>query len=158
PPGPGRSFAAARPDRVRHPGSVRVPPRMAAGRSGNLGQPLHNAPRAAVRRDRNARPAPGHNARPRIDARRGRLKKAAQMTPNVLRDAVTEDFQVIDLGDYLRSAPGALGKVARQLRHALENIGFLLVVNHGVADDLTEGIVEQARRFHAMPLAEKIRL
>ena len=49
----------------------------------------------------------------------------------------------------MRGEAGALARVAEQLRHALENIGFLIVVNHGIAPELTDGIVEQARRFHA---------
>jgi isopenicillin N synthase-like dioxygenase len=83
---------------------------------------------------------------------------SSQITLEMLRDAGTEDFPVIDLGDYVRGAPGALDRVASQLRYALENIGFLIVINHGVAADLIEGIVEQAQRFHSMPLAEKIKL
>lgn len=82
----------------------------------------------------------------------------SQITVEMLKDARTEEFPVIDLSDYFRGAPGALDSVARQLRYALENIGFLIVVNHGVDAELIDGIVEQARRFHAMPLAEKVKL
>jgi len=76
----------------------------------------------------------------------------------MLKGAGIEDFPVVDLEDYLRGKPGALDRVARQLRDALEHIGFLIVVNHGVAAELIDGIVEQARRFHAMPLVEKIKI
>jgi isopenicillin N synthase-like dioxygenase len=79
-----------------------------------------------------------------------------QITLDMLRGAETENFPVIDLSDYARRAPGSLDKVARQLRHALENIGFLIVVNHGVAAELIEGIIEQARRFRALPWVEKV--
>jgi isopenicillin N synthase-like dioxygenase len=81
-----------------------------------------------------------------------------QITLEMLKDADTESFPVIDLGDYVRGEPRALGKVAGQLRYALENIGFLIIINHGVDAELTSGIVEQARRFHALPHAEKIKL
>jgi isopenicillin N synthase-like dioxygenase len=81
-----------------------------------------------------------------------------QITLEMLKDADTESFPVIDLGDYVRGEPRALGKVAGQLRYALENIGFLIIINHGVDAELTGGIVEQARRFHALPHAEKIKL
>ena len=40
-----RPPAVARPDRARHPTRVCLSPRMARGRSGHLGQPLHHAPR-----------------------------------------------------------------------------------------------------------------
>lgn len=83
---------------------------------------------------------------------------SSTITPEMLRDAETEDFPVIDLGDYLHGAPGALDKIGRELRCALENIGFLIVVNHAVPAGLVAGIVEQARRFHALPMADKLRL
>lgn len=83
---------------------------------------------------------------------------SAAITLDMLRSATSEDFPVIDLGAYMRGEAGALANVAAQLRHALENIGFLIVVNHGVAPELTDGIVEQAKRFHAMPMAEKLKL
>jgi isopenicillin N synthase-like dioxygenase len=83
---------------------------------------------------------------------------SSQITLDMLKAANAEDFPVIELSDYVAGVPGALDEVARQLRHALENIGFLIVVNHGVDADLTDGILEQARRFHALPLAEKVKL
>ena len=81
-----------------------------------------------------------------------------QITLDMLKGADTEGFPVIDLDDHVRGEPRAPGKVARQLRYALQNIGFLTIINHGVDAELTSGIVEQARRFHALPHAEKIKL
>jgi isopenicillin N synthase-like dioxygenase len=83
---------------------------------------------------------------------------SAEISLDLLRGAGSESFPVVDLADYRREAPGALADVARQLRYALEHIGFLIVVNHGVDFALIAEIVEQARRFHALPLAEKLKL
>jgi isopenicillin N synthase-like dioxygenase len=83
---------------------------------------------------------------------------SAAITLDMLRAASSADFPVIDLGDYRRGDEGALWRVAAELRRALENIGFLIVVNHGVAAELTDGIVDEARRFHALPLDEKLKL
>src|SRR5712691_2103334 len=80
------------------------------------------------------------------------------ITLAMLRAASSEEFPVIDLGAFRRGDAGALGRVAAELRDALENIGFLIVVNHGVAPTLTDGIVAEARRFHALPLGEKLNL
>ena len=77
---------------------------------------------------------------------------------DLLASAESDDFPVIDLGEYRTGRPGALADVARQLCDALENIGFLIVVNHGIGADLLDGIVEETRRFHALPLAEKAAL
>jgi len=83
---------------------------------------------------------------------------SAAITLDMLHSASSADFPVIDLGGYMHSEAGALARVAEQLRYALENIGFLIVVNHGIAPELTDGIVEQARRFHAQPMSEKLKL
>lgn len=80
------------------------------------------------------------------------------ITLDMLRAASSEEFPVIDLGAYRRGGAGALADVAAQLRHALENIGFLIVVDSGVPAELTDGIVEQTRRFHALPMTEKLKL
>jgi isopenicillin N synthase-like dioxygenase len=80
------------------------------------------------------------------------------ITLEMLRAASSAEFPVIDLGAYMRGDAAALDRVAAQLREALENIGFLIVVNHGVSPALTDGIVEEARRFHALPLGEKLAL
>src|SRR4051812_13034189 len=82
----------------------------------------------------------------------------ALITLNMLRSASTDEFPVIDLGGYMRRDAGALAHVAGQFRHALENIGFLIVVNHGIAPELTDGIVEQAKRLHALPISEKLKV
>ncbi|MGH7365015.1 MAG: isopenicillin N synthase family dioxygenase [Candidatus Rokuibacteriota bacterium] len=55
---------------------------------------------------------------------------------------------VLDLGPYLGGAPGALAAIAAELRHALEEIGFLILVNHDVPPDLIDRTFAEARRFH----------
>lgn len=80
---------------------------------------------------------------------------AAPITLEQLQMAGSDDFPVLDLDAYVTDMPGALAEAAGWLRDALENIGFLIVVNHGIAADLLDGIVSETRRFHALPLAEK---
>src|SRR5689334_8514550 len=83
---------------------------------------------------------------------------SAAITLDMLRAGSSDEFPVIDLGPYIGGEEGALARVAGELRRALENIGFLIVVNHGIAPELTDGIVEQARRFHALPMPEKLKV
>src|SRR5207245_9779705 len=54
--------------------------------------------------------------------------------------------------------PGALERVAAELAHACENVGFFYALNHGVADELIARAFAASRRFHALPLAEKLAL
>jgi isopenicillin N synthase-like dioxygenase len=46
--------------------------------------------------------------------------------------ADTGRIPVIDLGPYLAVVPEAGARTARELRHALTEIGFYFIVNHGI--------------------------
>jgi len=65
---------------------------------------------------------------------------------------------VIDLGPYLAGEPGALDHAAVELRHALTEIGFYTIVNHGVPSALVHEVYRQVARFHARPLDEKLKI
>ena len=65
---------------------------------------------------------------------------------------------VIDLGPYLAGESGALDRVAAELRHALTDIGFYSIVNHGVPSALVDEVYRQVARFHARPLDEKLKI
>ena len=75
------------------------------------------------------------------------------------RHAYTDSaLPVIDFGPYIAGVPRALEVTAAALRYALENIGFFLMINHGVPPQLIEQTFAEARRFHALPLADKMAL
>jgi len=65
---------------------------------------------------------------------------------------------VIDLGPYFAGVPGALEITAVELRQALETIGFFIIVNHGVPQDLIDRTFAAAQRFHDQPLEAKMAL
>src|SRR5262249_47449224 len=65
---------------------------------------------------------------------------------------------VIDLGPCLADEPGALDRAAAELRHALTEIGFYSIVNHGVPSALVDDVYRQVSRFHARPLDEKLKI
>src|SRR5260221_3331825 len=65
---------------------------------------------------------------------------------------------VIDLGPYLAGEPGALDRAAAELRHALMEIGFYSILNHGVPSALVHEVYRQVARFHAQPLDEKLKI
>ena len=69
-----------------------------------------------------------------------------------------ETIPLIDVGPYLRGAPGALETVAASLRHALEEIGFFVIVNHDVPEELIARTFAEARRLHDRPLDWKMAL
>lgn len=77
---------------------------------------------------------------------------------NPIRPDAPEEIPVIDLADYLAGKPGALEATAATLRHALENIGFYFITGHGVAQTLVDATFDAAKRFHAQPLDDKLKL
>jgi isopenicillin N synthase-like dioxygenase len=78
----------------------------------------------------------------------------------IQRRHVTPDvaIPVIDLGPYLAGAPGALQAAAAEVRAALEGIGFFIIVNHGVPQELVDRTFAEAKRFHDQPLEAKMAL
>jgi isopenicillin N synthase-like dioxygenase len=72
--------------------------------------------------------------------------------------AAAGQIPVIDYGPYFAGAPGALEQVAAEVAHACENFGFFYALNHGVPDELIDRAFAASRRFHAMPLEQKLPL
>ncbi|MDH1728490.1 isopenicillin N synthase family oxygenase [Pseudomonas chengduensis] len=48
-------------------------------------------------------------------------------------------------------------RVADELGRAAREVGFLQITGHGISRELRDGLVDQARRFFARPLEEKMR-
>src|SRR6266436_9209416 len=65
---------------------------------------------------------------------------------------------VIDLGPYLAGQPGASTAAATELGRALGDVGFFVVVGHGIPQGLIDDTFAQARRFHAQPMDAKLAL
>lgn len=72
--------------------------------------------------------------------------------------ASASEVPVLDLGPWRAGSPDALEALAAQLRHAQENVGFFVIVNHGVPQARIDAAFESARRFHALPLDAKLAL
>jgi isopenicillin N synthase-like dioxygenase len=71
-------------------------------------------------------------------------------------DAVAGRIPVIDYGPYFAAEAGALERIAAEVAHACENVGFFYALNHGVPDELIERAFAASRRFHALPLEHKL--
>lgn len=84
---------------------------------------------------------------------------------NLFRQHAVRDYQeaaakipILDFGPYFAGEPGALQELAARVRNACKNIGFLYVLNHGVPPEVIERGFAASRRFHALPLQEKLKL
>ena len=57
---------------------------------------------------------------------------------------------VLDLGPLQAGDPEATQQLGRQLRSALEEVGFFFLTNHGVSWELVEAVYAEARRLHSL--------
>ena len=73
-------------------------------------------------------------------------------------EAAAKLIPVIDYGPCFAGVAGALERVAAEVAHACENVGFFYAFNHGVPEALIDGAFAAARRFHALPLVAKLAL
>jgi isopenicillin N synthase-like dioxygenase len=69
----------------------------------------------------------------------------------------TSAVPVIDLGPWLEGTAQGRALVAAQVDAALQEIGFLLIVNHGVGLELREQVRAAARTFFELPVEVKER-
>ena len=65
---------------------------------------------------------------------------------------------VIDLGAYLAGRTAAAATTAAEVGRALQDVGFFVIVNHGISQALVDDTFEEARRFHAQPMEAKLAL
>jgi isopenicillin N synthase-like dioxygenase len=72
--------------------------------------------------------------------------------------AAAAQIPVIDFGPAFAGEPGALARTAATVCDACQNIGFFYALNHGVDETMIDRAVAASRRFHALPLAEKLKL
>jgi isopenicillin N synthase-like dioxygenase len=73
-------------------------------------------------------------------------------------DAALAQIPVLDLGPFFAGERGALERLARRVAHACETVGFFYIANHGVDEALIQRGFAASRRFHALPLAQKLAL
>ncbi len=84
----------------------------------------------------------------------------ADLAPSLatIRPDAPEEIPVIDIAPLLAGEPGAIEALRTAFRHALEEVGFYFLVNHGVPQATIDGAFAAARQFHAQPLDDKIAL
>ena len=72
--------------------------------------------------------------------------------------AAAAQIPIIDFAPLFGGEPGALGRLAPLVRQACEQVGFFYAAGHGVPNALIERAFAASRRFHALPLDEKLKL
>jgi len=69
-----------------------------------------------------------------------------------------DDVPVIDFGAFLDGGLPARRLIARKVGQACEDIGFFILVGHGVAADLVQQTYDTAHDFFDLPYDEKMRI
>ncbi|MFT7649024.1 MAG: isopenicillin N synthase-like dioxygenase [Candidatus Poriferisodalaceae bacterium] len=65
---------------------------------------------------------------------------------------------VIDISSFLQGIEGAKDVAAEELRTLSEGVGFGAVVGHGVSQQIIDDIAGETKRFHDLPIDEKLRI
>jgi len=78
--------------------------------------------------------------------------------PSPVNTSDAAEIPVLDLAPYLSGQSAARERLAKQLCHALENIGFYFIKGHGVPQSLIDAAFAATARFHAQPLDRKMKL
>jgi isopenicillin N synthase-like dioxygenase len=63
----------------------------------------------------------------------------------------TDLIPVLDLSGLTAGDPDAVTALGRELRRALEDVGFFFITNHGVPWDLVQQVYDHARILHSQP-------
>src|SRR5258708_26848698 len=67
----------------------------------------------------------------------------------------TEEIPIIDMGPVRAGDPGADHRMAAELRHVTETVGFFYLKNHGVPQSLIKRMFVECKRFFSLPIEEK---
>src|SRR3954451_23769246 len=73
-------------------------------------------------------------------------------------EAAAAQIPVIDFAPLFAGERDALARLAPVIRDACENVGFFYAAGHGVSEELIDRAFAASRRFHALPLNEKLKL
>jgi isopenicillin N synthase-like dioxygenase len=71
---------------------------------------------------------------------------------------VAARIPIIDFGPYFTGEKAALAPLARQVKDACEQVGFFYIAGHGVPEGVVDRAFAASRRFHALPLDDKLKL
>lgn len=69
-----------------------------------------------------------------------------------------DEIPIIDVASILSGYPAAIEDVASRVYKACTGMGFMVLINHGIDMNVVERTFEASRRFHALPMDEKLKV
>lgn len=82
------------------------------------------------------------------------MPDTAQLDPALIASQA-DTIPVIDLAPFLHGNPAERTATAHEIGKACREIGFFYIINHGVTQALIAATFDQAKRFFALPVAQK---
>ncbi|GLR67694.1 2OG-Fe(II) oxygenase [Acidocella aquatica] len=87
------------------------------------------------------------------------MADTTQLDPGLIPQQVLPDqIPVIDLAPFRHGTLAEKAQVAAKIGAACRNTGFFYIVNHGVPPELVADVYAQAKRFFALPPAQKAQI
>ena len=65
---------------------------------------------------------------------------------------------LVDISRFRSGDPAVREAFLADLRHAAHDVGFFYVTGHGIAPDVTDGVLAAAHEFFGLPLEERLRI
>ena len=84
------------------------------------------------------------------------LNSDIDITPYIAQSIADEEIPIIDVGSYLNGDLGARGQLAVDLRAIQESLGFFVIVNHGVSQDLIDNSFLKKIKIHENIIIEDL--
>ena len=82
----------------------------------------------------------------------------ASLENAVIQNEANGIVPVIDIAPYLGGTPEGKRRVAAQVDRACRDVGFYVIVGHGVDPSLVDEVETAAREFFDLPLSEKMKV
>ncbi|MEP4377474.1 MAG: 2-oxoglutarate and iron-dependent oxygenase domain-containing protein [Alphaproteobacteria bacterium] len=83
-------------------------------------------------------------------------RRSASARPTAGIDS--NEIPIVDIGPVLARDPGAVELAAAAFHEACTGIGFLFLINHRIDRGVVRRAFDAARRFHALPMDEKLKV
>jgi len=71
------------------------------------------------------------------------------------RAASAAEMPILDLKDWI--AGGSIEPLVEQFKSACTNTGFFYVKNHGIPQEVVDGVFEATRRYYSLPMEERLK-
>lgn len=85
-----------------------------------------------------------------MPSRNDTARPTAEIDPN--------EIPIVDIAPVLAGTSGAIEDAAQAFHAACTGMGFMFLVNHGIDEDIVARAFAASRKFHSLPMEEKLKV